>query len=674
LNTLPLSGKIHGFRGKKMKKHLFCGSIIAFAVFFAACSADGDDVSAEAEILDPGPRYSISVIPEKDEAGGVIIVDNAGGIVTTSPSGMVKAGTTVTLSAHPERIAAAEDAGTSNVEDGEQVYWFVKSITGSYSLNGGPERTNVSFRPSSIADSNEWTFGMTPGNLVITVEFTTEADKTTAFLSSLYASDGVISPNFDKNTFDYTIAVPFDAEEFSISAQAENPYLEPELQRGNPGSGYDLSGQPLTLAEGLNEHTITVISQDKATTHQYHIKVIKLPDLSLKTFQITKADTDYEQDLPPMDTQTVYIPYPAWFDIKAVPCDPAAQVEIAPPPATITIKHDVPTTVTVTVSKDVPGVSPAPQAEYKLDLLYAENMDLEPLADGGYISFRPSEPPGFFYEVHTFRADNTAPGGQAAAELVFKTETRPATVEALVVAGGGAGGMSGGSWRAGGGGAGGYIYVPSYTINADSIAVKVGAGGDKVSSTGSGMGEATIAGKGADSVFGGITAYGGGGGASHNGGTYNNGQAGGSGGGASAWGKGGNTNPGTAPAGAVRLGNAGGGAGNNNPDKSESGSGGGGAGGPGASVTGQRQGALGGVGTISVISGQAQWYAGGGAGGAENRTSSNPPLEAYGATAGNDGAAGTGDGGSGGGGVSNKLSGGAGGSGIVIISFPHPGN
>ncbi|MDR1147774.1 MAG: hypothetical protein LBK66_04005 [Spirochaetaceae bacterium] len=88
-----------------MKKHLFYGFVTAAAILFAACSAGGDGggdiANEEEEILDPGPRYSISVIPEKDEAGKVIVVSNAGGIVTSSPSGKVKAGATVTLSVHP---------------------------------------------------------------------------------------------------------------------------------------------------------------------------------------------------------------------------------------------------------------------------------------------------------------------------------------------------------------------------------------------------------------------------------------------------------------------------------------------------------------------------------------------------------------------------------------------
>ncbi|MDR1149371.1 MAG: hypothetical protein LBK66_12150 [Spirochaetaceae bacterium] len=84
-----------------MKKHLFCGLVTAVAALFAACTAGGDVAGEEAEILDSSPRYSISVNLKPGE-GNDIDVNSAGVTVTSSPSGKVKKGTTVTLSAHLE--------------------------------------------------------------------------------------------------------------------------------------------------------------------------------------------------------------------------------------------------------------------------------------------------------------------------------------------------------------------------------------------------------------------------------------------------------------------------------------------------------------------------------------------------------------------------------------------
>jgi hypothetical protein len=301
------------------------------------------------------------------------------------------------------------------------------------------------------------------------------------------------------------------------------------------------------------------------------------------------------------------------------------------------------------------------------------------IVEGGEVSF--IEVAGTTYEIHTFRVkDTTPPGGQEEYELVFDAN-RPETVEVLVVAGGGGGGMSAGTWHAGGGGAGGYISVQSYPISADPIQIKVGGGGAKAATVGSGSKSAVRGGNGGDSVFGGITAKGGGGGAGHGSGIENTGGNGGSGGGGTYSRVGGTADPGTVTPDdiipfSVILGKAGGCYPSSNPNGSDAGANGSGGGGGGAGsvggAPGNGTGALGGIGISSSISGEERWYAGGGTGGAITltRDSLNPPPEAYGATGGEDGEPGTGDGGSGGGGVADKLSGGSGGSGIVIVRFP----
>ncbi|MDR1148121.1 MAG: hypothetical protein LBK66_05765 [Spirochaetaceae bacterium] len=281
-------------------------------------------------------------------------------------------------------------------------------------------------------------------------------------------------------------------------------------------------------------------------------------------------------------------------------------------------------------------------------------------AEGG-ISKLVEKEDGSLYEVHTFMVDTSTPlGGQKTHTLTFTQRPADNKVEVLVVAGGGGGGLAqDGAHRGGGGGAGGYIYVPAYPITADSITVKVGAGGTKPTSYGGAYPNSSKGGTGGKSEFGStaadtITANGGGGGASHaeNSGLGN---SGGSGGGSTWKGNGAAAQPGTAPAGisAVKLGNRGGNIGNGNTNTVYTGTGGGGAGGTGGDATGENQATAGGAGTTSSISAQAQVYArGGNAGGGT----------------GADGTAGTGNGGSGGTSASGNL--GKGGSGIVIVRWP----
>ena len=233
------------------------------------------------------------------------------------------------------------------------------------------------------------------------------------------------------------------------------------------------------------------------------------------------------------------------------------------------------------------------------------------------------------------------------------SQTTPA-VEYLVVAGGGAGGRYGA-----GGGAGGLLQGISNVTAGTSLTVTVGAGGAiNLSSQSPG-------GNGVNSVFGSITAIGGGGGgSSQNGSNGSGGISGGSGGGG-AWGANSVLGSGT-----YGQGNAGG-TGDSGTSYGDC-AGGGGAGTVGLNAVAGSAAGNGGAGIASVISGTVTAYAGGG-GGASGTSSHTQGIGGVGGGgAGSNsstGTAGTANTGGGGGGAVNQNSG-AGGSGIVIISYP----
>lgn len=236
------------------------------------------------------------------------------------------------------------------------------------------------------------------------------------------------------------------------------------------------------------------------------------------------------------------------------------------------------------------------------------------------------------YTVHKFVLADTG------TNLVC-TETLTGA-EVLVVAGGGGGGS--GSYS-GGGGAGGLVEHSNLTLTGN-MTVTVGAGGaSPLGSQGS---------SGGNSVFGGITALGGGGGGNYDDGPYA-GVSGGCGGGGSS------TN---GTAGATTQGSSGGGTGYGfagGTGTSQGGAGGGGAGGAGSN--GNYLGGNGGAGRNSNILSESTniTYASGGAGCAEI-------LKAQ------SGTNGLGNGGAASG--QSGISGGVGGSGVVIIRYLTPAN
>lgn len=233
------------------------------------------------------------------------------------------------------------------------------------------------------------------------------------------------------------------------------------------------------------------------------------------------------------------------------------------------------------------------------------------------------------------------------------------SVRVLVVGGGGGGGQNGG----GGGGGGQVVHNASFSVTPNaSLSVSIGAAG-----AGPGTQVAdwdNAGGLGGTTSFSTISALGGGGGGTRGGNPHaNNGQPGYTGGG----GGGSQTTGGIGSSGAH---------GGNGHEAGCDATGGGGGGASGASGTAgaYRDGGDGGNGVASDISGTSRHYGGGGAGGgtcdnSQGQTWSGTPGLGGGATASQAALANTGGGGGGGGAVGWSLYGGAGGSGVVILSW-----
>jgi hypothetical protein len=239
------------------------------------------------------------------------------------------------------------------------------------------------------------------------------------------------------------------------------------------------------------------------------------------------------------------------------------------------------------------------------------------------------------------------------------------TATILIVAGGGGGG---GNNNAGGGGAGGLVYNSSAALAAGDYSIVVGLGG---------LGKSSGAGQsGWNSEAFGTVALGGGGGGSGDSGP--NGANGGSGGGGGYNSASGGT--------ATQQGSTNGGLGNNGATGQglvvDYAGGGGGGSGTAAIQPVLGRGGYGGNGTAYSINGTSVYYAGGG-GGSVNPTSTkglgglggggNGTVSQTGGIVATNGVDGLGGGGGGGGGdvgPPNQKTGGNGGSGIVIISYP----
>jgi PKD repeat protein len=257
-----------------------------------------------------------------------------------------------------------------------------------------------------------------------------------------------------------------------------------------------------------------------------------------------------------------------------------------------------------------------------------------------------------------YNGTNVIEKWNATGSKTWSVPTDVNSVELLVVGGGGSGG---GYLNRGGGGAGGLVHNNSYNVSG-TITVVVGTGG---------AGGAYSQNSGTFSAFDSVIGNGGGGGA---GGTGGNGVAGGSGGGA--WGESGKIG-GSSTQNTTGLSAGNGTAGANGQSNDRSG-GGGGAGHAGYQNSTNTNGGFGGEGLQFNITGDDLWYAAGGgaSGGGGGSNWWGVGGSGIGGSGGNsswenpneNGVNATGSGG-GGGSAAGSISGGSGGTGVVIIKY-----
>ncbi|MDR1149394.1 MAG: hypothetical protein LBK66_12265, partial [Spirochaetaceae bacterium] len=460
-------------------------------------------------------------------------------------------------------------------------------------------------------------------------------------------------------------------QKFSIIAIPEDPQAELSINL----SGESLNaGAEIPLTEGKTDYTITVSQPDaNPNTNTYTFTVSYEPDLTLKSIELTSGENEgWIQNVLVQDGQKIIIPYGSVTiaasssgDGVELAASETGSGDLSPggPGAEWTLTYPnnqniyaFYSDVKITSTKSTNG------GDYRKDFI----LKFEKIVDANWpTSYWATSIPkdnvvsiikkdDKYYEVHTFIKSGT---------LSFPTDDlttqylATAKFDYLIVAGGGGGG--GGFWYAGGGGggAGGALYKTGETpmLTAGSVSVTVGTGGN-------GGGGNTTGGDGGQSSIGSVTVPGGGGGGGSTDNTAphpgNSGGSGGGGGGGIGYSTS-HAGGGVSTASNGIMGKAGGSGSNNNILYSAKGSGGGGASGNGQD------------GTVSGGTGGAPWEPDGeaawvkGAAGSEFSRGGNG-----GGTSAGKGADGQtyGNGGSGGG--AQRMAGGKGHSGIVVIRFP----
>ncbi|MCM1053645.1 MAG: cadherin-like beta sandwich domain-containing protein [Ruminococcus sp.] len=194
--------------------------------------------------------------------------------------------------------------------------------------DGKAKVTNTGSKNLTAGQVNKFTVkvtaedGTTKDYIVnITREKAPETPKSTDnTLKSLGVENYEISPNFDKNTTDYSISVPSDVNDIKVNATANDSKAKVEIT-GNTG-----------LKTGENTVTVKVTAED-GSTKVYNIKVNKqdekksndsdLKGLGVSGYEISpsfnKDTLEYTVEVPNDATEVI---------VNAIPNDGKAKVEV----------------------------------------------------------------------------------------------------------------------------------------------------------------------------------------------------------------------------------------------------------------------------------------------------------------------------------------------------------
>lgn len=218
-----------------------------------------------------------------------------------------------------------DEAGGSNAKQGELVKFKFKAkenglstfnINGEF-YNSSGQQIEADFKETQVQIGKE----DTTLELQSEEEQGSNIEKNNSYLQSLRLDIEGISPEFDRNIFEYYITVPTKVKDLEVLAISENPKATINIT-GNEG-----------LKEGQNTVKIEVISEDKSTSKVYNIYVTRTNDIeaananleilaienTLLTPPFDANETRYDTEVP-NDTEKL--------NIFAVPENENAKVEV----------------------------------------------------------------------------------------------------------------------------------------------------------------------------------------------------------------------------------------------------------------------------------------------------------------------------------------------------------
>lgn len=279
------------------KSILIIGIIIIVGLLLTTVSNATLTITTSKSTVSPGESFNVTVSVGSNEAGAINLSASNGTLSQTYVDLMSQSSLTISCVAGSSGTITINASGlvANYASETEGTQSASKSVIIKQPTPTTPTTPNTPSTPTTKPSTNTPTKPSTKPSNPSTP--TTSTKSSNSKLSSLQIAEGVFSPEFAKNVYEYAVIVPNEITKLSIAASQEHSRATVRIV-GNE-----------ELQVGDNTVEIIVTAEDGSTSTYKIYATRALPELNLQTLSICYIDENNQKVELKLEPQFVFNTY-----------------------------------------------------------------------------------------------------------------------------------------------------------------------------------------------------------------------------------------------------------------------------------------------------------------------------------------------------------------------------
>lgn len=279
------------------KSILIIGIIIIVGLLLTTVSNATLTITTSKSTVSPGESFNVTVSVGSNEAGAINLSASNGTLSQTYVDLMSQSSLTISCVAGSSGTITINASGlvANYASETEGTQSASKSVIIKQPTPTTPTTPNTPSTPTTKPSTNTPTKPSTKPSNPSTP--TTSTKSSNSKLSSLQIAEGVFSPEFAKNVYEYAVMVPNEITKLSIAASQEHSRATVRIV-GNE-----------ELQVGDNTVEIIVTAEDGSTSTYKIYATRALPELNLQTLSICYIDENNQKVELKLEPQFVFNTY-----------------------------------------------------------------------------------------------------------------------------------------------------------------------------------------------------------------------------------------------------------------------------------------------------------------------------------------------------------------------------